>query len=189
MCFNFQKLIDSLPLFVESLAWPLVTLTIVWILKNDIHDVITRIAEAKFPWGSIAFGDSKADMLPVETTGIKDSDSTDFSSVHVDKFANLYWLANDIMWTSGALLRNGPRDALMRGFSQILHHLNIIGLADSEHGKLIAELNHAVLSEDSLTAEFRSEVASKLQNASYRIGHLLAGQQEGFDNGLGTKNK
>jgi len=93
---------------------------------------------------------------------------------------NLFWLGHDLMWTADTLLRQGPTEHVLIGLEQALHHLDQVGLKETEIERDLQDLRGHVQFARDLPASTRDEVANMIGSIIDRIGVILEAAQGDF---------
>jgi|SRR5688572_15588215 len=70
---------------------------------------------------------------------------------------SLYWLGHDLMWTADTLLRGGPREQVLIGLDQALHHLRQVGLDKTPGEADILHLHDRIRQSKELPPSLRDE--------------------------------
>jgi hypothetical protein len=93
---------------------------------------------------------------------------------------SLYWLGHDLMWTADTLLRGGPREQVLIGLDQALHHLRQVGLSKTPVEADILHLHDRIRQPKELPPSLRDEYASQLGLIIDRIGATAEAAQDDF---------
>jgi len=184
---------DNLISLVDALAWPLLTLVLVCIFKEDISDLLKRIQKAKYPGGEATFGYGeapidKATELPsaeVKAEPVPKPEQPKENAIKWRNSGNLFWLGHDLVWTIDVLLRGGPRQHIVHGLRQSLHHLRSLGFVgtpiESRLGRLKANAESSL--EKDWTPPQRSDYTQELASVVRAIGDLAEANQPDFEPG------
>jgi hypothetical protein len=165
---------------IKVLAWPTTIIFLGWLLRREVIAVIGRVESAKLPGAEFTFGKSSVDQISnrkTRTALMPTANRADWA-----KTGNLYWLANDIMWTIDALLRGAPGNAIVYGLRQSLHHLRELGLEESSYGNWLVRMYGAAgkLLESEWTPDIRNQYALDLRRLSDQLGTIAESQQMNF---------
>jgi hypothetical protein len=93
---------------------------------------------------------------------------------------NLYWLGHDLMWTADTLLRGGPREHVLIGLDQALHHLRQVEQAKTPIEAEILRLHDRIRQSKELPPSLRDEYANQLGSIIDRIGATAEVAQADF---------
>lgn len=93
---------------------------------------------------------------------------------------SLYWLGHDLMWTADTLLRAGPREHVLIGLDQALHHLSQVGLGETPVEAEILRLQDRIRQSKELPPSLRDEYANQLGSIIDRIGAAAEAAQGDF---------
>ncbi len=93
---------------------------------------------------------------------------------------SLYWLGHDLMWTADTLLRGGPREQVLIGLDQALHHLRQVGLGKTPVEAAILHLHDRIQQSKELPPPLRDEYANQLGSLIDRIGATAEAAQHDF---------
>jgi len=83
---------------------------------------------------------------------------------------HIYWLGHDLMWTADTLLRQGPKEDVLKGLAQVRHHLDSVGLGNPYFGHEIKSLIELIKQSEELSPSLRDACASQLGVMIDRIG-------------------
>lgn len=137
---------DNLLLIVNAVRWPVVVLLlgIVFLLRfaPDISELFKRVQRAKYPGGEAFFvyGEAPTDKLAQEqplrsgAESVAKPEQPEGSAIKWRNSGNLFWLGHDLVWTIDVLLRGGPREHIVHGLRQSLHHLRSLGFVGTPLG-------------------------------------------------------
>jgi len=177
-----------------SIAWPLTVILLVLKFKSDISGLLKRIEKAKLPGGaeaSFAYGEAPIDKVPIEPSpgpkavSVAQPEQAKKNTIKWRSSGNLFWLGHDLTWTIDTLLRGGPRDHIVHGLRQSLHHLRSLGLVDTpveaRLARLKAEAQNSL--EKDWTPPRRSEYTNELASLIRAIGDLAEANQPDFQPG------
>lgn len=174
-----------------SLAWPVFAILCMFLFNTEIRQLLRRLQTAKLPGGTEAtfkYGDAPSDkssQRPLTEERAKEASATDRTlqaQIKWNKTGNLYWLGHDLMWTIDAALRDAPREIIIYGLRQSLHHAHSLGLINTPIESRLARLKanaDASLQHD-WTSEKRTQLASELAALRDEIGDLISGHQPDF---------
>ena len=93
---------------------------------------------------------------------------------------SLYWLGHDLMWTADTLLRGGPREQVLIGLDQSLHHLGQVKLGSTPIEADILQLHDRIRQAKELPSLLRDEYANQLGSVIDRIGATAEAAQANF---------
>lgn len=93
---------------------------------------------------------------------------------------SLYWLGHDLMWTADTLLRGGPREQVLIGLDQALHHLGQVELAKTPIDADLLQLHDRIRQAKELPSSLRDEYANQLGSVIDRIGATAEAAQADF---------
>ena len=169
---------------VESLAWPVAAFAIAWLVRHEVRAAIGRVEKARLPGGTeFAFGQAPADSIPKRRPRTADNEASNVKTAEWDKFANIYWLGSDLMWTVSTLLRGGPTISVSHGLKQTLHHLKETGLDSTPAGEAIRGIYELVCTSEALLPRDRTRMASRLTELAYELGGIADANQPGYKPG------
>src|SRR5438067_11717682 len=128
---------DYIPLLIRA-VWPTTTLILVFWFRKELHQLLKRILQVSIPGGlAVMFGegpsDDRDDREPRKPTPPPKPITP--SSVHWEKSASLFWLGNDLEWTSQTVLRGAPKDRVLHGLQHCDHHSYQLGFGDTGSGR------------------------------------------------------
>jgi hypothetical protein len=166
---------------IKQLAWPLTTLSLAWLLRREVGAVIRRMESAKLPGGTVlSFGNASIDKS--SERAIKSVQTSSVDRADWSKTGNLYWLAHDLTWTIDVILRNAAGPYITHGLRQSLHHLNELGLSETNYGQQLKRLyeNSEQVLEGEWTADRRNRYACDKGELSGQLGTLAAKHQPDY---------
>ena len=193
MNYDLPEILEAVAKIIQAMAWPLVALAIVFCLRRQIRELLKKIQELKI------FGESGLSLVlgnsprvpPIPSPSVGDSpaaragdSSAPSPSIPFDKgkYANIYWVAHDLLWTVAVLLSQGSREKILEGLYQSKHHLNEVGFdgtsIKSRLERLYSEADHSSISD--WTNERRAQVAQEVQSIARELGGVIATNQSGF---------
>jgi hypothetical protein len=98
-----------------------------------------------------------------------------------ENVANLYWLGNDLTWTSWKVNSGAPKERILHGLTQSYHHISELGLADSDPGRLLSTIrSQAESTPEPLNQQWRTDFGGKLSDVNKGVSDLAKSQQSGF---------
>jgi hypothetical protein len=159
--------------------------------KNDIRDLLKRLHTAKLPGGTEAtfeYGKTSVDQSDQSTPSktmlaeILTDKKTQPDKIRWNNIGNVYWLGHDLMWTIDVILRNAPRETIIHGLRQSLHHAQCLGFTDmpleSRLARLESDANRSL--QQDWTAEKRILLAKELASIRDEAGRLASSYQPYF---------
>jgi hypothetical protein len=192
---------ENLSAVLSAVAWPVVALFIIFLLKSDIRRLCQRLRMANLPGGAEAsfvdYGEASIDENPTQMPDGAPSDSkrqptaptqpparqeSVGPAVKWENSGNLFWIGHDLMWTVDVTLRGGPRNSIVHGLRQSRHHLRSLGLAGTPIESRLGQLESQVrgsLNQD-WTASQRNVLSNDLTQIIRDIGDLAEAHQPGF---------
>ena len=177
---------DLIPLMV-ALVWPVTILVLVCSFRSGIKNLIQSVTEAKI--GSsivLAFGRARTDILAIETTLARpiavSNQIVSPSDAKWENVADLFWLGNDLDWTAQTILRGAPKEKILHGFRQCVHHSSELGLVESSPGRQLSSLKSQVegLSEAALDRQWRNDFSQKIYLVIGEFSTLVKQHQPDF---------
>ena len=147
-------------------------------LKPQIRTILDQIISAKFPGGwELSFGKSKIDL---PSTQRNPPESGNVGSLTSDKVADIFWLGYDVMWSVDATLRGADKSRILHGVRQSIHHASEVGLAGmaEQLGEIYETISAA--KEAEISAEWRDQLAIKLNRIADQIGAITEKYQNDF---------
>jgi hypothetical protein len=163
-------------------SWPVIALVLVLIFKDKVGHLLDGLKKA----GPLEWGQSPADELPKEKVpaqGVKiEPGSIKDDNIRWENVANIYWAGHDLMWTCDVILRNAPRDTILWGLSQSLHHVREIGLKNDPTqvrlSRLLVDARNML--EKDWTPQVRNDYVRELLSVREYVGSLVNAHQKGF---------
>jgi len=180
------------PEILKVIAWPFVALVIgilvLFLFKKDIRNLLNRLKTAKWPGGtetSFNYGDADVDKPAKKEKGgvvIDNTPSSRYMGVKWNNSGNVFWLGHDLVWTIDVIIRGAPRDRIVHGLRQSLHHIRSLGFtATPIESRLNRLMDNA---EKSLEADWtpaeRNKYADEVATIIEYIGKLAEGNQTDF---------
>ncbi len=179
---------EAISQLIESLAWPVAAFGIAWIVRREARAAIGRIEKARLPGGTeFAFGQLPTDRLTEIMLPNSNDECSTVETAQWDRFANIYWLGNDLMWTVSTILRDGQVSSISHGLKQTLHHLCETGLDSTSAGKSIKGIHELVCDSEQLSNDERKRIASRLTKLGYEIGNIDSVNQKDYKPGNETE--
>ena len=163
-------------------SWPVVALILALIFKEKIGNLLDRLKKAgQFEWGQSPADEVPKDKIPIKSTHGENETAT-HDHIKWENVANIYWAGHDLMWTCDVLLRGAPRDTILWGLSQSLHHIREIGLGgDPVEGRLSRLLTDArTMLEKDWTLQMRNSYAQEILSIREYAGSLMNNHQKDF---------
>lgn len=105
------------------------------------------------------------------------------SSINWGNSGNIFWTGHDLMWTIDVLLRGAPRDTIVHGLRQSLHHIRSLGSGGTPIESRLARLKadaERTLENDWTTLE-RNKYAKEIGAIISHIGQLAGANQQDFE--------
>jgi hypothetical protein len=187
---SVDKVLDILRDFIPLVTtWPIIVLILALWFQRQIKNLIASVYEARI--GSNVFVRFWQFRLDARGPDVRASEALSGpaaakqitpSGAKLENVASLFWLGNDLEWTSQTVLRGAPKDRILHGLKQCYHHISEIGLAQSAPGQQLLSLNSQVadLQQGALDREWRSNFAENIYVVIRQISDLLRGDQPGF---------
>jgi hypothetical protein len=157
---------DYIPLLIKA-VWPVTTLILAYWFRDEIRQLVRRRVQLSFPGGlGVMFGEGPSDdrdeREPRRPTPPPKPLTP--STVHWEKSASLFWLGNDLEWTSQTVLRGAPKERILHGLKQCEHHSSELGFGDTGPGRELRVLKSEVtgLSEERLDRKWRIDFSEKI---------------------------
>ena len=172
---------------VGKLAWPVFLAIFLcfsaYLFREEIKDRIRALREMR-RFG-MTFGESSIDgQVSIQPSAAgRTPQQTAGRPSFQDKAGNLFWLGHDLMWTVDVIVRGAPKERIMHGLTQSLHHLRSLEIADTANAEqLIVRLRDQIKSllSREITPKLRDEVATELYAIVLGIGRLIEQSQPGF---------
>ena len=172
---------------VGKLAWPAVLMIVlcfsIYLFREEIKGRIRALREMRRL--GMTFGESPIDR-PVSiqpSAAGRTPQQTAGRPSFQDKAGNLFWLGHDLMWTVDVIVRGAPKERIMHGLTQSLHHLRSLGIAEiANEEQLIVRLHDQIKSllNREITPKLRDEVVTELYAILLGIGRFIEQSQPGF---------
>lgn len=187
---------DDLLSFAHAVRWPAVVLVlgIVFLVRftPEIAELLKRLRKGKLPGGTeffFGYGEApiyKATELPsaeVKAKPVAKPEQPKENAIKWRNSGNLFWLGHDLVWTIDVLLRGGPREHIVHGLRQSLHHLRSLGFVGTPIESRLARLKANAESslEKDWTPPQRSDYTRELAALIRAIGDIAEANQPGFD--------
>ncbi len=176
-----------------SCAWPLFFLITIVIFRKEARQLLNGLEKATFPGGtevSFRYGEASVDKGSVEPAKQKkivetvDSQTTESSEIQRSKTktGDIFWLGHDLMWTIDVILRGAPRDRIVHGLRQSLHHVRMLKLINGPVESRLSELkaNAEKSLEVDWTAERRNNFVAQLSEIIGEVANSAVVHQPGF---------
>ena len=128
---------------------------------------------------NLAYGRASFDE-PISRARHSEAAETPTRFIKTAATGSLYWLGHDLMWTADTLLRGGPREQVLIGLDQALHHLGQVGLGKTPVEADILHLNARIRQSKELPPSLRDEYANQLGSLIDRIGASTEAAQADF---------
>lgn len=171
---------ELLTKIVEHLPWPTAVVLLGWMFKKEIKALFTRLEKFRGP-GDIALEFSLKQHAENELIA-ESVKSEKGVGQWQQKVASTFWLAHDLIWTIDVMLRGAPKQYIIYGLRQSLHHITEIGLSESSFGSKLKRLNE--IAEESIesdwTEEKRHSVATDLFSLRDELGALVKLEQPDY---------
>ncbi|MCX6570213.1 MAG: hypothetical protein NT006_02115 [Candidatus Aminicenantes bacterium] len=163
-------------------SWPVIVLILVLIFRDKVGNLLDRLKKA----GPLEWGQSPADELPKGKVAKQDTqielESDKRDNIKWEKVASIYWAGHDVMWTCDVILRNAPRDIIVWGLGQSLHHIREIGLINDpievRSSRLLVDAR--TMLEKDWTPQVRNDYVRELLSVREYVGSLMNAHQKGF---------
>jgi hypothetical protein len=180
------------PEILKVVVWPFVVLVIsiliLFLFRKDIRNLLNRLKTAKWPGGtetSFNYGDADIDKSAKKEKSdvvIDNTPSSRYMGVKWNNSGNVFWLGHDLVWTIDVIIRGAPRDTIVHGLRQSLHHTRSIGFTDTPiESRLNRLMDNAEKSlETDWTPAERNKYADEVATLISYIGKLAEGNQAGF---------
>jgi len=181
----FKMSHDYIPLLIKA-VWPLTTLILVLWFRKEISHLLKRMSQLSIPGGvGIKFGEGPDDDRDEPQQPIPPPKPLTPSTVHWQKSASLFWLGNDLEWTSQTVLRGAPKDRILHGLKQCEHHSSALGFADTGPGRELRVLKSEVTnaSEEDLNRKWRIDFSEKIYAVVRGFDGLVREHQPDFSPG------
>ena len=181
------------PEVLKVLAWPFVVLVIgiliLFLFKKDIRNLLNRLKTAKWPGGtetSFSYGDADIDKSAKREKSnviIDNTPRSRYMGLKWDNSGNIFWLGHDLMWTIDVIIRGAPREAIVHGLRQSLHHIRSIGFTatpiDTRVSRLLDNAEKSL--QDDWTPANRNKYADEVASIIADIGVLAKSNQTDFE--------
>jgi len=190
----------NLATILSAIAWPLVVLTSVLVLRRAIDRLLTRLERAFWGDKGLTFGEyspkppggKKSDELVkglIENGGKAPNTSAAVTAgnsgpaIDPSKVGNLFWLGSDLMFAFDTLLRGGDRGAIANIFRQANHHMKMLGLKGAPIQVRLQRLTDEAAKslEKDWTNDRRVEFAREVYSIGREFGETNERLQPGFD--------
>jgi hypothetical protein len=180
------------PEILTVIVWPFVVLVIgilvLFLFKKDIRNLLNRLKTAKWPGGtetSFNYGDADVDKAVKKEKSdlvIDNTPSSKYMGVKWDNSGNVFWLGHDLVWTIDVIIRGAPRDTIVHGLRQSLHHIRSLGFTSTPiESRLNRLMDNAEKSlEEDWTPAERNKYADEVATIIGYIGKLAEGNQADF---------
>ncbi|MCK4714292.1 MAG: hypothetical protein KAT35_01865 [Candidatus Aenigmarchaeota archaeon] len=168
---------------LEVVVWPALLLVVVLYFRQPLKGLLKRLKKAQVP-GVFEFLESAHDSP--HTPPRQEAAGSLAKLFATDKPASAYWLGSDLMWTVDMILRGAPKEIILRGLKQSLHHFDSLGLKDEPDGTILTKLKvkMARMLDKELNTQVRNEYAKELLQVMTRTGDHAARCQSNFTSGL-----
>jgi len=178
------------PEILKVLVWPFVVLIIgilfLVLFKKDISNLLSRMRKAKWPGGtetSFNYGDAGIDKVDKKDgTVIDNTPPSRYAGMKWGNSGNVFWLGHDLMWTIDVIIRGAPRETIVHGLKQSLHHVSSLGFMSTPiESRLRSLLENAdkTLQTD-WTSDERNRYADEVAAIVEYIGKLAESNQSDF---------
>lgn len=172
---------DNLSSILKVLVWPSVVLLLgvlfLILCRKEIRGLIKRLHKAKFPGGTetlFGYGDAAIDKQAPPGPEVKTAVETEQPTQTPIKWGNsgnLFWIGHDLMWTIDVTVRGAPRDTIVHGLRQSLHHLRSLGFIGTPIESRLARLKNDA--EKSLQQDWTpSQCNSYAEELASMIGYI-----------------
>jgi hypothetical protein len=184
MIHDLIPLLTALIPLLAALVWPFTILILVYHFREGIKNLIPSVREAKIGDVFLKFGQADLDVptkkglphisLPKQIIA---SPTAKWQNV-----ANLFWLGNDLEWTAQTVLRGAPKDRILHGLTQCLHHTSELGLPDSAPGQQLFALRSQVESwpETAMDRQWRNAFSEQIYSVIKEFSDLMKQHQPNF---------
>lgn len=161
--------------------FPVVVLATFAVLVSTCHEKLYPPGAFRREENFLAalFGRASFDQQATQSTP-RDRPTAAVNAVRKSATASLYWLGHDLMWTADTLLRQGPREDVIRGLDQAMHHLVHAGLHDTAFERDLQALHAQIQSSMELLPGLRDGYASKIGSIIDKVGATLEAAQGDF---------
>jgi hypothetical protein len=174
---------ENLPAVLSSLAWPLLVFIIFLVLRNEIRSLLKRLQNAKLPGGteaSFTYGTASVDKFSESSS--HDKEAIKHVRAKWENTGNLFWACHDLMWTSDITLRGAPKEKIVHGLHQFLHHVRSLQFTNSSIetrlSRLLSEVEKS--NEQDWTPAKRDSFAKDLKAYKWEIGTLATTNQPDY---------
>jgi hypothetical protein len=141
---------------VESLAWPVTVGLLIFWFRDEIRKTVDRLANLTLPGGAALTLHTAASVSEDEAKEVG-------SRAKWDRFANVYWLANDLRFTITELRLGHATPRIRHGLDRSIHHLKQLCLEQSTPGRAIVEARASIDGIDSISEVDRRRLAELIQ--------------------------
>ncbi|HBG74507.1 MAG: hypothetical protein A2X25_14410 [Chloroflexi bacterium GWB2_49_20] len=181
------------PEILKALLWPLVVLIIgvlfLFLFRKDISSLLNRLKKAKWPGGAetLFFGEANVDKLtPLDEENEKLKDRIHLEGNKAVKWSNsgnIFWVGHDLMWTIDVIIRGAPRENIVHGLRQSLHHIRSLGFVNTPiEIRLLKLIDNAEKSlQEDWTPTQRNTYAGEIGSILGYIGKLAESNQANFE--------
>ncbi len=166
-------------------SWPVIVLFLVLMFRDKVGKLLDRLKEVK-EVGPLKWGQSPADEVSKDKRLVQgaqiEPEAGKRDDIKWQNVANIYWAGHDLMWTCDVILRNAPRDTIVWGLSQSLHHIREMGLKDDPTevrlSRLLADARSML--EKDWTPQIRNDYVRELLSVREYVGSLMNTHQKDF---------
>ncbi len=180
------------PEILSVIVWPFVVLVIgvlvLLLFRKDIKNLLNRLKTAKWPGGtetSFNYGEADIDKPSKKEKNNLSIDNVPlarYSGVKWNNSGNVFWLGHDLVWTIDVIIRGAPRDTIIHGLQQSLHHIHSIGFTTTPIESRMSSLleNAEKTLESDWTPDKRNIYADEVAAVINYIGKLAESNQADF---------
>ena len=165
-----------MPLF-ELLVWPGVVLALALLFRRPLIELAMRAQKAKVVGQEFVFKDAEEKLELIQDRQFGANVGPTFSKI--DRVGDAFWLGHDFFWTYSFLKTHADRESIVRGFKQILHHLQRLEPQNKEFVLQVEKLQNQYLG-GQLSPEDTEGLAEELNRIIYRVGASVEAHQEDF---------
>jgi hypothetical protein len=170
---------------VQTLTWPIIVLILVLLFRKPLENLIQRIRKAKVPGGAEIEADpfdglsTPEPAIGLELEALIINKDTQRGMPDWRRTWNLFWLANDIMWTKYRINQGAPRGIVFQGLQSAVNHAAAMGFIDTQPWEELVYLTQqtAKLSNDEFTSATQEELAVHLENVKQTFAELARKHQ------------
>lgn len=178
---------ESFIAILSLVVWPATVLVSIFTFRKSISCFIDVLTE-KARHGDAEFSHGNTRLVIKPAAVVSQEESEKFSSAPWSKrFANLFWLANDLRYAAGEIQKGADMEAIRRGLRQSVHHLTQLELQTSTPGQSVIAIRELVAEMPSIPKPEARKLADTILQASRQIGHIASSHQHEFDDGLEKK--